>query len=270
MLRFPLLFLLLTIIIIVTRTSAPPLHSTSHRQSTNSRAEDEQTLSWRQGEPARAERAPCGAGSWPRLARSALVVRRGTQHHPEPALSLASLPPPPQLSRHTSATDPCSSRAGTRPPAQPLASLLGKSCDDVLRLDWRTVALLTVVGEGWPAPQTGMGDEKSSLSGSAEGSYGSYRRTSPSIKPFTQESLERLETRTSSVIRDYGFLPRRTPIVVDGGRLPTKYEPFPRYMYGRPLEEIDRFIFEEQAVEGSDGLRDGCLWNTMSTFGIVP
>lgn len=93
-----------------------------------------------------------------------------------------------------------------------------------------------------------MADEKSSLSGSAGGSYGSHRRTSPSIKPFTQESLERLETRTSSVIRDYGFLPRRTPIVADGGRLPTKYEPFPRYMYGRPLEEIDRFIFEEVSM----------------------
>lgn len=96
-----------------------------------------------------------------------------------------------------------------------------------------------------------MGDESSSLSGSAGGSYGSNRRTSPNLKPFTQESLERLETRTSSVIRDYGFLPRRTPIVVDGGRLPTKYEPFPRYMYGRPLEEIDRFIFEEVSRQPS-------------------
>ena len=93
-----------------------------------------------------------------------------------------------------------------------------------------------------------MGDEGGSIgtSGSIGGSYrGTSSRTSPALKPFTQESLERLETRTSSVIRDYGFLPRRTPTVLDGGLLPNKYEPFPKYMYGRPLEEIDNFIFEE-------------------------
>lgn len=106
-----------------------------------------------------------------------------------------------------------------------------------------------------------MGDENSSLSGSAGGSYGSsHRRTSPSLKPFTQESLERLETRTSSVIRDYGFLPRRTPTVVDGGLLPNKYEPFPRYMYGRPLEEIDHFIFEEVSA-------CACFWGSWGGMG---
>lgn len=104
-----------------------------------------------------------------------------------------------------------------------------------------------------------MGDESISLSGSGGGgSYGSNRRTSPNLKPFTQESLEALETRTSSVIRDYGFLPRRSPYVVDGGRLPTKYEPFPRYMYGRPLEEIDRFIFEEVSKQPSTTVCVSC------------
>ena len=99
-----------------------------------------------------------------------------------------------------------------------------------------------------------MGDEGGSLGTSGGGSAGggSYagrsNRTSPALKPFTQESLERLETRTSSVIRDYGFLPRRTPTVLDGGLLPNKYEPFPKYMYGRPLEEIDNFIFEEVSL----------------------
>lgn len=87
-----------------------------------------------------------------------------------------------------------------------------------------------------------------SIGGSWKGAHS--RRTSLTLKPFTQESLSRLETRTSSVIRDYGFLPRRTPTVTDGGRLPNQFEPFPRYMYGRPLEELDHFIFEEVSVFG--------------------
>jgi hypothetical protein len=33
--------------------------------------------------------------------------------------------------------------------------------------------------------------------------------------------------------------------VVDGAVLPRKFEPFPEEMYGRPLEEIDNFIYEE-------------------------
>lgn len=33
--------------------------------------------------------------------------------------------------------------------------------------------------------------------------------------------------------------------VEDGSLLPKKYEPFPQHMYGRPLEEIDTFIYEE-------------------------
>mgnify|MGYP007016996481 FL=1 len=65
------------------------------------------------------------------------------------------------------------------------------------------------------------------------------------VKPFTKESLERLESKTVQLVRDYGFQPRRKLSVQDGSILPTKFEPFPKKLYGRPLEEIDNFIYDE-------------------------
>ncbi|XP_043195142.1 sodium channel protein 60E-like, partial [Amphibalanus amphitrite] len=65
------------------------------------------------------------------------------------------------------------------------------------------------------------------------------------IKPFTQASLERLETRTAEARKHFGVLPRRNARLQDGSVLPTKFSPFPTHMYGRPLEEFDQFIFEE-------------------------
>lgn len=65
------------------------------------------------------------------------------------------------------------------------------------------------------------------------------------VKPFTKESLERLERKTVQLVREYGFQPRRKLSVEDGSRLPAKYEPFPKNLYGRPLEEIDNFIYDE-------------------------
>ncbi|KAF5282512.1 hypothetical protein FQA39_LY04919 [Lamprigera yunnana] len=65
------------------------------------------------------------------------------------------------------------------------------------------------------------------------------------VKPFTKESLERLERRTVQLVREYGFQPKRKLSVEDGSRLPQKYEPFPSSLYGRPLEEIDNFIYDE-------------------------
>lgn len=65
------------------------------------------------------------------------------------------------------------------------------------------------------------------------------------MKPFTKESLDRHETKNAQLIRDYGFQPRRKVSVEDGGVLPGKYEPFPSKLYGRPLEEIDNFIYDE-------------------------
>lgn len=65
------------------------------------------------------------------------------------------------------------------------------------------------------------------------------------VKPFTRESLERLENKTVQLVRDYGFQPRRKLSVEDGSVLPPKFEPFPSKLYGRPLEEIDNFIYDE-------------------------
>lgn len=65
------------------------------------------------------------------------------------------------------------------------------------------------------------------------------------VKPFTKESLEKLERKTVQLVREYGFQPRRKLSVEDGSRLPAKYEPFPSKLYGRPLEEIDNFIYDE-------------------------
>ena len=65
------------------------------------------------------------------------------------------------------------------------------------------------------------------------------------VKPFTKESLGRVENRSVQLVRDYGFQPRRKTSVEDGSVLPKKFEPFPAKLYGRPLEEIDNFIYDE-------------------------
>lgn len=68
------------------------------------------------------------------------------------------------------------------------------------------------------------------------------------VKLFTKESLDRLENRTVQLVRDYGFQPKRRMSVEDGAVLPNKYEPFPTELYGRPLEEIDNFIYDEVSL----------------------
>ncbi|XP_070158073.1 sodium channel protein 60E isoform X1 [Polyergus mexicanus] len=65
------------------------------------------------------------------------------------------------------------------------------------------------------------------------------------VKPFTKESLDRLENKTVQLVREYGFQPKRKMSVEDGAILPNKFEPFPSKLYGRPLEEIDNFIYDE-------------------------
>jgi hypothetical protein len=47
------------------------------------------------------------------------------------------------------------------------------------------------------------------------------------------------------LVKEYGFQPRRKLSVEDGSVLPGKFEPFPSRLYGRPLEEIDNFIYGE-------------------------
>ena len=65
------------------------------------------------------------------------------------------------------------------------------------------------------------------------------------VRPFTRESLEKINLRTSNLIRDYGFLPRRSPNLLDGAQLPAKYEPFPPELLGKPIEEIDQYVYEK-------------------------
>lgn len=68
------------------------------------------------------------------------------------------------------------------------------------------------------------------------------------VKPFTKESLDRLENKTVQLVREYGFQPKRKMSVEDGAVLPNKFEPFPSELYGRPLEEIDNFIYDEVSL----------------------
>lgn len=65
------------------------------------------------------------------------------------------------------------------------------------------------------------------------------------IVAYSERTQERNESRQVQLIREYGFNPRSKVQVEDGALLPRKFEPFPDNMYGRPLEEIDQFIYEE-------------------------
>lgn len=92
--------------------------------------------------------------------------------------------------------------------------------------------------------QTKNGDK--SDNGGENGSGGSGSSGGKvQVKPFTKKSLDRLENKTVQLVREYGFQPRRKLSVQDGSILPGKYEPFPKSLYGRPLEEIDNFIYDE-------------------------
>ncbi len=65
------------------------------------------------------------------------------------------------------------------------------------------------------------------------------------VRPFTRESLEKINIRTNNLIRDYGFLPKRAPNLEDGAQLPAKYEPFPTDLLGKPVEELDQYVYEK-------------------------
>lgn len=65
------------------------------------------------------------------------------------------------------------------------------------------------------------------------------------VVAYTQKSQIKHENRHIQLVREYGFHPRTKATVEDGDVLPKKFEPFPENMYGRPLEEIDQFIYEE-------------------------
>ena len=70
-------------------------------------------------------------------------------------------------------------------------------------------------------------------------------KISHEVHPFTRESLEKINLRTSNLIRDYGFLPRRAPSILDGAQLPAKYEPFPVELLGKPVEEVDQYVYDK-------------------------
>uniref|UniRef100_A0A1B0BZ41 Uncharacterized protein n=1 Tax=Glossina palpalis gambiensis TaxID=67801 RepID=A0A1B0BZ41_9MUSC len=65
------------------------------------------------------------------------------------------------------------------------------------------------------------------------------------VVAYTQKSQIKHENRHIQLVREYGFHPRTKATVEDGDVLPKKFEPFPENMYGKPLEEIDTFIYEE-------------------------
>ncbi|XP_067630184.1 sodium channel protein 60E isoform X2 [Eurosta solidaginis] len=65
------------------------------------------------------------------------------------------------------------------------------------------------------------------------------------VVEYTQKSQIKHENRHIQLVREYGFHPRTKATVEDGDVLPKKFEPFPENMYGKPLEEIDTFIYEE-------------------------
>lgn len=81
----------------------------------------------------------------------------------------------------------------------------------------------------------------------AETSERTDKRDEPraAVTPFTRESARRAGSRGAQLVREFGFMPRRRLSVEDGARLPRKFEPFPPKLYGRPLEEIDNFIYDE-------------------------
>lgn len=69
--------------------------------------------------------------------------------------------------------------------------------------------------------------------------------TKHQVVAYTEKSQIKHENRHIQLVREYGFHPRTKATVEDGALLPRKFEPFPQNMYGRPLEEIDTFIYEE-------------------------
>lgn len=65
------------------------------------------------------------------------------------------------------------------------------------------------------------------------------------VTEYTERSQDKIQDKHVQLVRDYGFHPRSKAQVEDGSLLPRKFEPFPSEMYGRPIEEIDHFIYEE-------------------------
>ncbi|XP_050422865.1 LOW QUALITY PROTEIN: sodium channel protein 60E-like [Adelges cooleyi] len=64
------------------------------------------------------------------------------------------------------------------------------------------------------------------------------------VRPLTKDSLETRQ-HVPAATAGYGYQTKNKASVLDGSVLPSKFEPFPSELYGKPLEEIDNFIFDE-------------------------
>ena len=89
------------------------------------------------------------------------------------------------------------------------------------------------------------GDLAANLPAVAAAANASKPKISHEVIPFTRESLEKIHLRTSNLIRDYGFLPRRAATLIDGAALPSKYEPFSPDLLGKPVEELDQYVYDK-------------------------
>ncbi|CAB0016455.1 unnamed protein product, partial [Nesidiocoris tenuis] len=104
--------------------------------------------------------------------------------------------------------------------------------------------------DGGGGDVSGASSQPAGASGYVAAKRGAANRASKAkvklqVKPFTKQSLNTRESRSAQIVKDYGFQPKRKLSVEDGSVLPCKYEPFPSHLYGKPLEEIDNFIYEE-------------------------
>lgn len=155
----------------------------------------------------------------------------------------------------TSRSRPSSSGARLRPP---LAGTAGVSADsgtgDTGSAEIQVDGISTPSQPHQPAPGIGeqeaedyeLGDQLEEMrTVTTPGSIKGKTTPKQQVKPFTKDSLDRLENKHLQLVRDYGFQPKRKTSVEDGGVLPNKFEPFPSNLYGRPLEEIDSFIYDE-------------------------
>ena len=114
---------------------------------------------------------------------------------------------------------------------------------------------ITVIPGGYPPPAGGDGDPPDLATNGHtnglgdSGKRGFQHRPKPKmqteIRAFTKESLEKINLRTANLIRDYGFLPKRSAHIEDGAQLPMKFEPFPEELLGKPIEELDQFVYEK-------------------------
>jgi len=110
---------------------------------------------------------------------------------------------------------------------------------------------ITVIPGGYPPPSPngdspdGGGRPRQNGDSSKKGLQRPKPKMQCEIRAFTKESLEKINLRTANLIRDYGFLPKRSAHIEDGAQLPMKFEPFPEDLLGKPIEELDQFVYEK-------------------------